>query len=51
MAGQAHDLIDQFLRQVKEEPERAWESVAELQQLLDQIREFYPARAFLKKPG
>lgn len=42
----AHRLIDQFLARQKDCPERAWESVAELQELLEQLQSIYPPRTF-----
>jgi hypothetical protein len=43
---QAHALIDQFLTREKECPDRAWEPVVELQQLLEQLQALYPAKTF-----
>jgi hypothetical protein len=46
----AHKLIDQFLTRTLDQPERAWESVAELQQLMEQLQALYPAKTFRRKP-
>jgi hypothetical protein len=49
MAEHAHQLIDQFLTRQRECPDRAWECVAELQQLVEQLRSCYPARTFRRR--
>jgi hypothetical protein len=46
LAAQAHSLLNQFALDQEQRPERAWESLAELQELLDQLRAMYPFRAF-----
>jgi hypothetical protein len=46
---EAHRLIDEFQARQMECPERAWESVVQLQELLRQFQLLRPAPAFRKK--
>jgi hypothetical protein len=42
----AHQLIDQFIARQTDDPERSWESLVELQALMEQLRSICPPRTF-----
>jgi hypothetical protein len=49
LGKQAHRLIDEFLIREKDDPDRAWESMVELRELIDQLSDICPPRAFRSK--
>ncbi|HTT75050.1 MAG TPA: helix-turn-helix domain-containing protein [Candidatus Binataceae bacterium] len=46
LVERAHRIIDEFLAKRKDTPDRAWESVTELHELLDQLQSICPPRTF-----
>jgi hypothetical protein len=49
IAKEAHQLINEFIKREAECPDRAWESVAQLKELVAQLQELRPAHAFRTK--
>ena len=46
MTQQAQALLNQFVLDQQQCPERAWQALAELRGVLGQLQELYPFRAF-----
>ena len=46
MTQEAQALLDQFVLDQQQCPERAWEALAELRSVIGQLQELYPFRAF-----
>jgi hypothetical protein len=46
LGERAHQLIDQFIARQTDDPERSWESLVELQALIEQLRSICPPRTF-----
>ena len=42
----AHQLIDQFIARQTNDPERSWESLVELQALIEQLQSICPPKTF-----
>jgi hypothetical protein len=44
---EAHDLLERFIEREHQDPDGAWESVIELQELTGRLRRLRPPRTFL----